>query len=47
MYVAARRSRPTDDPYCSYLGYDASPVRADADDPPTVRLRLEMALACA
>jgi hypothetical protein len=48
VYVVASRTRPfPDDPYCAYHGYDASPVRADADDPPTVRLRLEMHLACA
>lgn len=47
-YVSASRSRPTDDPYCTYTGYDARPVQASADDPPTIVLRLDMrTMACA
>jgi hypothetical protein len=48
VYVYAVRNRPyPGDPYCVYTGYDASPVVASENDPPTVVLRLEMALGCA
>jgi hypothetical protein len=49
VYVSASRSRPYgDDPMCFYLGYDAKPTIAAADDPPIVTLRLDMRTrACA
>lgn len=42
-YVMAARTRPfPDDPFCAHSGYDASPIAASVDDPPTVVLRLDM-----
>lgn len=40
-YVAASRTRPLQDPYCMRSAYDASPITASADSPPTVTLRLD------
>lgn len=47
IYVAASWSRPTRTD-CSRGGYDASPVLASADDPPTVVLQIDRSLeSCA
>jgi hypothetical protein len=47
VFISAFRSRPyPGDPYCVYSGYDAKPATLSADDPPTVNLRLDMALGC-
>lgn len=41
-YVSASRRRPyPGDPHCQYSGYDAGPITASEDDPPTITLRLD------
>lgn len=41
-YVSATRVREyPGDPWCAYVGYDAGPVAASKDDPPTITLEID------